>query len=59
MIKSEENIGLVNRDYEKSTKYFRVFSGRTAFVSEQNESFSLGGGSNGWDINAIIKRRGN
>lgn len=35
-----------------------MFSGRAAFVSEQNESFSLGGSSNGWDIGAIIKRRG-
>lgn len=35
-----------------------MFVGRAAFVSEQNETFSLGGGSNGWDIGAIIKRRG-
>lgn len=35
-----------------------MFSGRAAFVSEQNESFSLGGSSNGWGIGAIIKRRG-
>lgn len=55
--RSEENVGLVNGDYEKRTS-IRVFSGRAAFVSEQNESFSLGGGSNGWDIRAIIKRRG-
>lgn len=37
MLRSEENIGLVNGDYEKRTKCFTVFSGRSAFVSEQNE----------------------
>lgn len=58
LIRSEENIGLVNGDYEKRTKYFRVFSCRAAFVSEHNKLFPLGGGSNGWDSGATIKRRG-
>jgi hypothetical protein len=34
LVRSKENIALVNGGYEKRAKYFRMLSGRAAFISE-------------------------